>query len=64
MSKIVDELHVEGYAVLKLDGIPNGNYKKYRIDGIEFEPVSIYDAENCIAIQSNDTFVGKVVEFI
>lgn len=64
MSKIVDELHVKGYVILKLDSIPNGNYKKYKIDGIEFEPISIYDAENCIAIQSNDTFVGKAVEFI
>ena len=64
MGRIINELHVNEYTILKLDNIPNGNYKKYKIDGVEFEPISIYDAENCIAIQANDIFTGKVVEFV
>ena len=40
------------------------DYKKYSIDGKEYEPVTIYDAQNCIAIESREEFVGKIVKFI
>lgn len=64
MSKIIDEIHVGGYAVLKLDFVPKTLHKKYRIDGLDYDPVPAYDAENCIAVRSYDHFIGKTVEFI
>ncbi len=43
MSKVVDEFRIRQYAVLKLDKMPQVNYRKYRIGTEEFEPVPIYD---------------------
>ena len=64
MSRVTDEFRIGKYAVLKLDKMPQEKHWKYKIDGMEFEPVPIYDAQQCIAIESNDNFIGKTVEFI
>lgn len=62
---VIYEFSVANYKVLKLDNKkPNKPYTKYRINGIEYGIVPLYDAENCIAIESKDTFIGKEVEFI
>ena len=36
--------------------MPKLDYKKYSMDGKEYEPVTIYDAQNCIAIESKEEF--------
>lgn len=63
-SKIIDEICINGYAILKLDFMPETLHEKYRIDGFDFDPVPVYDAENCIAVKSYDNFIGKTVEFV
>ena len=50
--------------VLKVDEMPKRGYNKFRIEGIEFDPVPIYDMPQCIAIESNKQFLNKVIEFI
>ena len=62
--KVVYDFQVRNYRVLKLDEMSKLDYKKYSIDGKEYEPVTIYDAQNCIAIESREEFVGKIVKFI
>ncbi|MBS5285141.1 MAG: hypothetical protein ACLRVB_05605 [Blautia sp.] len=65
MSRVVDEFRISQYAVLKLDKMPDEEHQKYRIDGIDFQPVPIYDMPDCIAIQSErGDFIGKTVEFV
>lgn len=64
MAKVVQEFSIGKYKVLKLDGVkPNRNYHTYLIDGKSYKIVPVYDAENCIAIESSDIFMGKTVEF-
>lgn len=64
MSKVIDEFHINQYAVLKLDKMLEKLFRKYRIGDIEFGPVPIYDMPQCIAIQLKKSFVGEIVEFI
>ena len=64
MSKVIDCFKVENYMVLKVDEMPKRGYDKFRIEGIEFDPVPIYDMPQCIAIESNKQFLNKVIEFI
>ena len=64
MSKVVEEFRIRQYAVLKLDKMPQVHYKKYRIGTEEFEPVPIYDLPQCIAITSDKSYLGEIVEFI
>lgn len=65
LNKVISELTVNKYKVLILDERQtNIDYNSYLIDGKEYKPVSIYDAPNCIAIESDDTFKGKTVEFV
>lgn len=56
MRKVVYDFQVRNYRVLKLDEMPKLDYKKYSMDGKEYEPVTIYDAQNCIAIESKEEF--------
>ena len=64
MRKITSELKAGKYKVLKLDGArPNIRYSKYVIGGKEYGIVPIYDAIDCIAVESSDSFEGKTVEF-
>ena len=65
MRTVVSDFGVGKYRVLKLDGAkPTNPYNAYRIDGVVFRIVPIYDAVNCIAVESSDNFTGKTVEFI
>ena len=64
MSKVVYEFHIKKYTVLKLDEMPQKAYRNFLIDGNEYKPVPIYDAKNCIAIESSKSFIGKIVEFV
>ena len=64
MRKVVDEFPFGKYKMLILDGeVPFIRHNKYRIDGEYYDPVIVYDAKNCIAIISKDSFVGKTVYF-
>ena len=65
MSKVISEFSVGKYKVLKLDGSkPNKEYTKYLIDGKEHAIVPMYDAVDCIAVESSGDFKGKTVEFV
>lgn len=64
VAKVVDEFSVKQYKVLTLDqmDMPK-NYRKYVIDGKQYDIVPVYDLPGCIAIVSDDSFIGKTVEF-
>lgn len=65
MAKVVYEFSVGKYKVLKLDSEkPDTKYTGYLIDGKPFKIIPMYDAANCIAIESADSFSGKTVEFV
>lgn len=64
MSKVIDEFRIRQYAVLELDEMPQKPYHKFRIGGTELEPVPMYDMPQCIAVQSEQSFIGETVEFI
>lgn len=65
MNKVVSELSIGKYKVLTLDEKKTDvSYTKYLIDGKEYNIVPIYDAPNCIAVESNDVFIDKHVKYI
>lgn len=65
MRKIISEITLGKYKALILDGpVPTHRYSKYCIDGIYYDIVPVYDAKNCIAIASSDSFLGKIVNFV
>lgn len=65
MNKVISEFGIGKYKVLHLDEKkPPKAYTKYAIDGKHFKAIPIYDAPNCIAVESNDSFKGKTVEYI
>ena len=64
MGTVINEFKVSNYVVLILDQIPNVRYSNFRINGKTYKPVPIYDAQNSIAIESNESFIGNEVEFI
>lgn len=62
---VIYEFKVKDYLVLKLDkDKPLKKYTKYLIDNNEYEIIPIYDADRCIAIKSDKSFMNKKVEFI
>lgn len=65
MAHVVYEFGAGKYKVLKLDAEkPNTKYTGYLIDGKPFKIIPMYDAANCIAIESSESFKGKTVEFV
>lgn len=65
MSKIISQWTVGKYLVLEIDHeLPMKTYKKYRINGKEYDIVPVYDFPGNIAIEAEGDFVGKTVEFI
>jgi hypothetical protein len=69
MSKIVNSFKVKKYSVLILEtnGIPNKSFRKLKIGNDIFKPVPIFDAKDCVAIESDtdkETFIGKNIEFL
>jgi len=65
VNKIISDFSIGRYRGLKIDGeIPKKSYSLFQIDGKEYEPVPIYDALNCIAIESSESFLGKKVDFV
>lgn len=66
MAKIIDEWEVpnEGTILTLDEDTPFRPYWHYVIDGVEYEPVMVYDmGENVIAIKAYGSFIGKTVEF-
>lgn len=65
MYTIISEFKVKDYVVLKLNkDKPLKKYTKYLIDKTEYDIIPIYDADKCIAIKSQKSFINKEVEFI
>lgn len=65
MNKVVHEFKAVKYMVLELDEKKTPDfYKKYSIDGKEYDIVPISNAPNCIAVESSDSFLGKTVKYI
>ena len=64
MNKIIDNFIIDKYSIIKVDEIPNKPYNKLKIGNDFFKPVPIFDAKNCIAIESNKKFIGENIEFI
>lgn len=64
MSKVILESRLGKYLILKLSEIPLKPYNKVKIRENFFNLVPMYDTENCIAIESNDSFFNEEVEFI
>ena len=64
MRKVIYEFSVNKYKLLKLDGeLPKTKYTCFLIDGKKYKPVPVYDAPNCIAVETEESFLGKTVEF-
>lgn len=64
MNTIIYEFKAEEYAVLVLDEIKTPKtYRSYLIDGKYYNIIPVYDATNCIAVESSESFIGKTVEF-
>ena len=62
MSKVIDSFTINEYSILTLDKpITDHTYTKYIINNKEYDIVPIYDATNCIAIKSNENFIGKII---
>lgn len=67
MCNIIGQWKIDGYTVLELDNNPPMKpYRKYKIDGIIYEPVPVYDLPKSIAIKKvgDFNFEGMIVEFI
>ena len=64
MSKIISNFIIDKYSVIKVDEIPTKPYNKIKIGNDFFKPVPIFDAKNCIAIESNKKFISENIEFI
>lgn len=63
-SKIINEFHVNNYVVLILDSMPDRGFHHFVIKGKKFAPVPAYDGKNCVAVESNESFIGETIEFI
>ena len=65
MNTVVDEFKAVKYMVLALDEyVPPKAYNRFLIDGKVYVPVPVYDAKNCIAVESDESFLGKRVEYL
>lgn len=64
MAKIVSDLRIGKYRVLKLDEAkPREPYTKYLIDGKAYDIVPVYDAKDCVAVEADESLLGKTIEF-
>lgn len=64
MAKVIKELAVGKYRLLTLDKPDNvQDFTHYEIDGKSYAFVPLYDIPNCIAIEANESFLGKTVVF-
>ncbi len=65
MRKILSQWQIGKYTVLELDADPPKKpYRKYKIEGIIYKPVRVYDLPRSIAIECDGDFEGKTVEFV
>ena len=68
MDKIIRQSKLKDTTILYLEPNPQEHfkdYRKYRIKGVEYEPLPVYDSPNTIAIITDEKqFVGETVEYI
>ncbi len=64
--KITESIFVSHYTSLSLsDSVPNTKWERILIDGVEYDPIMIFDAgDDCIAINGNLDLTGKEIKFI
>jgi len=63
--KVIEDYQINQYRVLILDGPTSRKpYRRYRIDGKVYEMVRMTHAQCAIAVESEESFLGKTVEFI
>ena len=65
MYRVISQDFIGNHALLEVNKeLPKKKYHKYLIDGKEYDCVPVYDLPNHIAINSDEGFIGKKVEFI
>ena len=65
MYRVVDEWHTNRFAVLTLDKpIEGKTYFHFKIDGKIYDVVPVYGLPGCIAVESDESFIGKTVEVL
>lgn len=65
MFKVVNELSIGKYKILSLNKeIPLRPFKGIRIDGKDFVVTMPYDLKQSIAIEADENFIDKEIEFI
>lgn len=64
MRKVIDDFSVYEYRVLILDEDSKELSRKAKIGERVYDVTIPYDIPNAIAIISDETFIGEVVEFI
>ena len=64
LSKITGATNIGKYTVLFVDKVSDKSWTKFLIDGKEYEPISVYDLPNSVAVAEKGDFVGKEILFI
>lgn len=68
MDRIIDQFNIGKYTILSIDENTNLmkiSYTKYKIRGIEYDPVPVLDLSAAIAINRNDEdLIGEFVEYV
>ena len=65
MVKIMSQKTLGKYAVLEIDReLPKTSYRKYKIEGKEYDIISVSSMKKTIVIETNESLIGKIVEFI
>ena len=65
MYSVISEFHAGKYLVMEIDrSIIEKEYNAYQIDGRIYPAISVYDLPKHIAIESNESFLGKTIECI
>lgn len=65
ICKPIGEIKIlDRYTVLRFNKLPTTPYKKIKVGSRLFEVVPVYDAKNCIAVESTDSFLNSQIEFV
>ncbi|GKS81900.1 hypothetical protein LPAF129_15860 [Ligilactobacillus pabuli] len=68
MDKVVDQFNIGKYTILYLKknaSLVRTRYTKYKIRGVEYDPVPVTDVQDAIAINRNDEdLIGEFVEYV
>lgn len=62
MIKIISTYKIMKYQVIKFEKQSNNHYRWVKLSNKTYKPITVYDAENCVAIESDDDISG--IEYI